>query len=127
VPSDPNRQYTNEVDLVTGGLGYTEEIWEDADWQLYAVHDPVSIVSAPAHVVSADETSIVFDIATPGTVTLHIRPSKYLQLATMGSSPIQACLSHQDQNSVQAVITVPGRYQLEGSFSVPKMFGDQSC
>jgi hypothetical protein len=127
VPSDPNRQYANEVALVDGGLSYLQPVWANAQWRLYAVTDPVGIVSAPAQVVSADETSIVFDVSTPGPVTLHIRPSKYLRLATTGSQPVQACLTSRSDSSVEAVITQPGRYELQGSFSVPKMFGDQHC
>jgi hypothetical protein len=127
LPSDPNHQYMNEVDLVSAGLPYAHEVWGNAQWRLYAVTDPVPIVSPPAQLVSADETSIVFDIDTPATVTLQIRPSKYLQLETIGRQPVKACLTSPSDSSVQAVITTPGRYQLAGSFSVPKMFGDQTC
>jgi hypothetical protein len=131
VPSDPNRQYANEAQLVTGGLSYADEIWADASWRLYAVHDPVPIVSAPAQVISADETHIVFDVKAPATITLHVRPSKYLQLTSLPSSkagaPTTTCLTEQSDSSVQAAIAAPGRYQLDGAFSVQKMFGDPQC
>jgi hypothetical protein len=127
VPAHPNRQYLAEARLVDGGLSYADEIWGDSQWRLYAVHDPVPIVAAPARIVSSDETRVVFEVDAPATVTVRIRPSRYLSLAAATNSSQPVCLTSQDDSTVQALITRPGRYVLQGSFSVPKMFGKPSC
>jgi hypothetical protein len=126
VPSHPGQQYEDEAALVNAGLPYLHEVWHDSDWRLYSVQRPQPIVSGPAHLIQAGETTMTIDVTRPATVTLRIRPSKYLQLT--GPQPSdKVCLQTINPTTVSAVVPAAGRYLLEAPFSVPRMLGDQDC
>ncbi len=128
VPAQPSPQNVREADLVAGGLPYLHEIWHDAQWRLYAVDDAQPIVSPPAELVSATETTLVVDVPEPGLVTFKVHPSRYLRLVPVGPpNPPSLCLTSIDPTSVSAMIGVPGRYELDAPFSVSKMLGATSC
>ncbi|MCL2782034.1 MAG: hypothetical protein FWD74_11230 [Actinomycetia bacterium] len=131
VPSAPANQYLAEAQLVTDGLSYLREVWRNDDWRLFTVADPQPIVSAPARLVSADETSLVVDVPISATVTFRLRPSRYLQLIGPGAPPVQPCLTSVDLGAgpgltaaaVQAWIQLPGRYRLEAPFTMAGLLG----
>ncbi|GIF21022.1 hypothetical protein BJ973_005525 [Actinoplanes tereljensis] len=68
-----------EAALVTGGLPYLTEIWQDAHWHLYRVADPQPIVAPPATLVSQTATSVTFLAERPGNLVIRVRHYRWLK------------------------------------------------
>jgi hypothetical protein len=73
-----------EAAMVTAGLPYLTQIWNDDHWRLYAVTDAQPIVTAPATLVAQTATSVTFDTPAPAGVLVRIRYHRWLK-ATGGA------------------------------------------
>jgi hypothetical protein len=115
VPDAPAAANQPEHDLVTGHVQYLHLVWHDAAWRVYAVTDPVPIVSSQATLVDWSQSSMTIDVAASATVTIKVRPSRYLQLSGPSGD---ACLSAAGDAAVAAQIATPGVYRLSAALSL---------
>ncbi|MFE7105355.1 MFS transporter [Streptomyces sp. NPDC057600] len=69
-----------EAELVSSGLPYLEQIWSDANWRVFRVKDPTSLVDPPAAVERADESELVITAKSKGDVLIRVRHSPWLGL-----------------------------------------------
>jgi hypothetical protein len=84
--------------LRAGPVAGLARVWEDADWVVYAVADPVPVV-AGVRAVSRTEVRLV--AAAPGTLDVHLRWSRWLS----ASGP--ACLERRG-DEVRLRVSAPG-------------------
>ncbi|MGW1491031.1 MFS transporter [Streptomyces sp. NPDC002402] len=69
-----------EAELVSSGLPYLDEIWSDANWRLFRVKDPTSLVDPPATVERADQDELDITVQSAGDVLIKVRYSPWLGL-----------------------------------------------
>ncbi|MFI9646741.1 MFS transporter [Streptomyces sp. NPDC052040] len=69
-----------ERQLVQRGMPYLREIWGDANWQLYAVTDPVPLADPPAVVDRAEQGELTIEVKKAGRVLIRIPYSPWLGL-----------------------------------------------
>nr|WP_242438894.1 MFS transporter [Streptomyces sp. CB00455] len=81
LPADkPDSGGEDEAKLVRGGLPYLQQVWGDANWQLFKVHEPTDLVRGPATVVRAGADQLVIDVKRAGRVLVRIPHSPWLGL-----------------------------------------------
>jgi hypothetical protein len=115
VPDAPSAENQPEHDLVTSNLPYLHQLWHDSAWRIYEVSDPVPIVSSQATLVSWNQSSMTIDVAVAATVTIRVRPSRYLQLSGPSGD---ACLTSAGDAAIAATIGMPGIYRLSAALSI---------
>jgi hypothetical protein len=71
---------TREAALLNKGLPYLHEIWSNPNWRLYAVDQPVPIVSSPARVVRLSDTGLTVTVPSPGSYSLRMQWSPYFSV-----------------------------------------------
>ncbi|HEX5541184.1 MAG TPA: hypothetical protein VFX60_06425 [Micromonospora sp.] len=69
-----------EADLIEEGVPYLTLAWSNPHWRLYAVADPVPIVSEPAVLVEQNAASLTFDTLAASTVAVKVRYSRWLKV-----------------------------------------------
>ncbi|MEU6096705.1 MFS transporter [Streptomyces sp. NPDC047079] len=69
-----------ERQLVQRGMPYLRQIWGDANWQLFAVTDPVPLADPPAVVDRADQGELTIEVKKAGRVLIRIPYSPWLGL-----------------------------------------------
>ncbi len=99
----PDDAAVQEAALVAGGLPYLERVWSDAQWALYEVHNPRSLVSAPAEIIDFDSAEVTLYTPVAGPVVVRIGFSRWLSLLDEygkpmpgpidGDTTLQPCLS----------------------------------
>ena len=67
-----------EARLIATGVDYLRPVWQDAQWTLYAVHDPLPVVAPPAADVRLTDTGVRFVATHPGRYVTTLRWSVYL-------------------------------------------------
>ncbi|MDX2391244.1 MULTISPECIES: MFS transporter [unclassified Streptomyces] len=89
LPADkPDSGGKDEAKLLRGGLPYLREVWGDANWKLFEVQDPASLVGGPAKVVRAGADQMVIDVEKPGRVLVRIPHSPWLGLVDATGKPV---------------------------------------
>ncbi|GHA05611.1 MFS transporter [Streptomyces echinoruber] len=66
--------------LVQRGLPYLQQIWGDANWQLFRVTDPTPLADPPATVDRAEQGELVIEVKQPGRVLIRVPYSPWLGL-----------------------------------------------
>ncbi|MER6343536.1 MFS transporter [Streptomyces sp. NPDC001595] len=69
-----------ERELVQRGLPYLEQIWGDANWQLFRVTDPAPLADPPATVERAEQGEMTLRVSEPGRVLIRVPYSPWLKL-----------------------------------------------
>jgi len=69
-----------ERELVQRGLPYLEQIWGDANWQLFRVKDPAPLADPPATVERAEQGEMTLRVSAPGRVLIRVPYSPWLKL-----------------------------------------------
>lgn len=69
-----------EAELVQKGLPYLEHVWGDANWQLFAVEDPMPLADPPATVDRAGAGELTIHVKSAGRVLIRIPYSPWLGL-----------------------------------------------
>ncbi|MFB7914731.1 MFS transporter [Streptomyces sp. NPDC056061] len=69
-----------EAELVASGQPYLKRVWSNANWQLFAVEDPVPLADPPASVERADAGELTIHVKTPGRILIRIPYSRWLAL-----------------------------------------------
>ncbi|MGZ9931489.1 MFS transporter [Streptomyces sp. NC-S4] len=89
LPADkPDSGGEDEAKLVRGGLPYLQQVWGDANWQLFKVDGPTDLVAGPATVVRASADQLVVDVKQPGRVLVRIPHSPWLGLVDAAGKPV---------------------------------------
>ncbi|WP_443067399.1 MFS transporter [Streptomyces sp. NBC_01426] len=76
----PDEGGKDEATLVRGGLPYLQQIWGDANWQLFKVQAPTDLVAGPATVVRAGADQLVIDVKQAGRISVRVPHSPWLGL-----------------------------------------------
>jgi hypothetical protein len=103
---------TREAALISGGLPYLDEIWHNADWRLYAVGQPTSLVSAPATVVSQEDTGLTVTAPAAGRYLLRMTWSPYFVVSG-------ARINRGPGNQVVLTTPAAGRYRVHAVWRLP--------
>ncbi|WP_351227121.1 MFS transporter [Streptomyces sp. NPDC002133] len=69
-----------EAEIVERGQPYLERVWADANWQLFAVRDPMPLADPPATVDRAGAGELTIRVRTAGRVLIRIPYSPWLGL-----------------------------------------------
>ncbi|GAB3173146.1 MFS transporter [Streptomyces incanus] len=69
-----------ERELVQRGLPYLQQIWGDANWQLFAVHDPSSLAEPNTVVERASQSEMTMRVEKAGRVVVRIPYSPWLSI-----------------------------------------------
>ncbi|MEV5317098.1 MFS transporter [Streptomyces sp. NPDC052687] len=69
-----------ERELVQRGLPYLEQIWGDANWQLFRVKNPTPLADPPATVERAEQGEMTLRVGRPGRILIRVPYSPWLQL-----------------------------------------------
>ncbi|MFD3732635.1 DUF3488 domain-containing protein [Streptomyces sp. NPDC058632] len=69
-----------ERELVQRGLPYLQQIWGDANWQLFAVQDPSSLAEPNAVVERASQSEMTMRVEKAGRVVVRIPYSPWLSI-----------------------------------------------
>jgi hypothetical protein len=69
-----------ERELVQRGLPYLEQIWGDANWQLFRVKNPTPLADPPATVERAEQGEMTLRVGEPGRILIRVPYSPWLQL-----------------------------------------------
>lgn len=77
--ADPASSGAAEKMLVDTGLPYLSPVWNNADWTVYAVRHPTTVVSG-ATLVAQDDQGITFHATRPADVLVRVRWSSWLTL-----------------------------------------------
>ncbi|MFE5522102.1 MFS transporter [Streptomyces virginiae] len=89
LPADkPDSGGEDEAKLVRAGLPYLQQVWGDANWQLFKVDGPTDLVAGPATVVRASADQLVVDVKQPGRVLVRIPHSPWLGLVDAAGKPV---------------------------------------
>ncbi|MEV7613860.1 MFS transporter [Streptomyces sp. NPDC089799] len=150
LPADkPDSGGEDEAVLVREGLPYLQQVWGDANWQLFKVTEPAQMVSGPAEVVRASAGEIVIDVKAAGPVLLKVPHSPWLGLvdsagksvtppretaesrAALGAHArkeyenVAGCLFKAEADPEGDVWTrllapAPGRYRLAAKYQLPR-------
>ena len=113
------------LELVHSGLPYLTEVWADANWTLYRVADPAPIVPPPLALVEISPAQMVLDVPDTGEHLLRIRPNQYLVARSATDPQVTACLAATEDDWVILRAPDPGRYVVEGAFSVSAALGGE--
>ncbi|WP_374118444.1 MFS transporter [Streptomyces sp. 8L] len=76
----PDEGAAREAALVRHGEPYLHKLWGDANWQLYAVKDPMPMADPPATVDRAGAGELTIHVKQPGRVLIRIPYSPWLGL-----------------------------------------------
>ncbi|MGW3623741.1 MFS transporter [Streptomyces sp. NPDC000880] len=69
-----------EAELVREGQPYLTRIWSDANWQLFAVKDPMPLADPPATVDHAGAGQLTIEVKTAGRVLIRVPYSPWLSI-----------------------------------------------
>ncbi|NDZ74625.1 MFS transporter [Streptomyces sp. SID10362] len=69
-----------ERELLQRGLPYLQQIWGDANWQLFKVTDPTPLAEPHAVVRRAEQDEWVIDVQEPGRILVRMPYSPWLSL-----------------------------------------------
>ncbi|MFE0421548.1 MFS transporter [Streptomyces sp. NPDC058953] len=137
-----------EAELVEGGLPYLKRVWSDANWQIFAVKDPVPLADAPAKVEHAGADQLRITVEQPGRLLIRIPYSPWLSIVDEKGKRLKGpqeteeskkredgepktftnrngCLIKAEENLdgdewTELVAPKAGTYRLSGPYSVPR-------
>ncbi|GGZ49856.1 MFS transporter [Streptomyces subrutilus] len=91
LPADkPDEGGRDEAKLVReSDLPYLQQVWGDANWQLFKVQDPTDLVAGPATVVRAGADQLVVNVRRAGRVLVRIPHSPWLGLVDGAGKPVE--------------------------------------
>jgi hypothetical protein len=112
----PNASLTKNGDkertLVQAGLPYLHRVWSNANWQLYAVDDPVPVVNLPGRIQDYTEATVV--LRAPANATVHLGLRWFTWLSLQSSEPI-ACIANVDGDVILHTGPKGGTYTIGSS------------
>lgn len=79
-----------ERELVQKGLPYLDQIWGDANWQLFRVTDPAPLAEPDAVVQRAEQGEMTIDVKRAGRVLVKIPYSPWLSIVDADGKSLKA-------------------------------------
>ncbi|MET9495865.1 MFS transporter [Streptomyces sp. NPDC006552] len=79
-----------ERELVRRGLPYLEQVWGDANWQLFAVTDPTPLAEPHAVVDAAEQAELTIEVTEPGSVLIRVPYSPWLAVVDADGKALEA-------------------------------------
>jgi hypothetical protein len=99
---------TREAKLFDQPVPRLRQVWQDADWRVFAVDGPTPVAEPPAMVVSAARTALVVRATGPGRARVRLRWSRWLTVRG------PACLAP-SEGQVELRFSGPGEVRLGSS------------
>lgn len=127
VPDRYGTPYAREVILIDHTPPYLRLVWHNQHWRLYVVDEPEPIVTLPAHLIRATESSLTISVPAPAQLTLRIRPSRFLQLTGPDQRTQPICSTPLTATSTQIRVPAPGIYRLTSSVSAAAVLDPDKC
>ncbi|MFJ4921086.1 MFS transporter [Streptomyces sp. NPDC088725] len=140
-----------EAELVQRGLPYLTHVWNDANWQLFAVQDPMPMADPPATVDRAGAGELTIHVKSAGRVLIRIPYSPWLGLVDKDGKSVvppqetpeskadetdhvkiynnpNGCLMKAEKNDdgdewTQLLAPRPGVYRLAAPYQLPRGTG----
>ncbi|MCX5558468.1 DMT family transporter [Streptomyces sp. NBC_00038] len=139
-----------ERELVQRGMPYLEQIWGDANWQLFAVTDPAPLAEPNAVVERAEQGEMTLQVKKAGRILIRIPYSPWLSVvdaegkslkppqeteaskdrADDDDTPktydnINGCLMQAEENAsgdkwTELLAPTPGTYRLAAPYQLPR-------
>ncbi|WP_405925139.1 MFS transporter [Streptomyces sp. NBC_00035] len=139
-----------ERELVQRGMPYLEQVWGDANWQLFAVTDPASLAEPNAVVERAEQGEMTLQVKKAGRILIRIPYSPWLSVvdaegkslkppqeteaskdrADDDDTPktydnINGCLMQAEENAsgdkwTELLAPTPGTYRLAAPYQLPR-------
>ena len=139
-----------ERELVQRGMPYLEQIWGDANWQLFAVTDPAPLAEPNAVVERAEQGEMTLQVKKAGRILIRIPYSPWLSVvdaegkslkppqeteaskdrADDDETPktydnINGCLMQAEENAsgdkwTELLAPTPGTYRLAAPYQLPR-------
>jgi hypothetical protein len=94
-----------EAEMITAGLPYLNQVWQNEHWRLYEVADPQPIVAPPAALVSQTAAALTLD--TGATLNVVVKVHYYRWLKASGGAVVEP-----SGNWTLIRAPSPGRYTL---------------
>lgn len=108
LPADkPDSGGADEAKLVREGLPYLQQVWGDANWQMYKVLAPTDLVAGPATVLRAGADQLVIEVRETGRVLVRIPHSPWLGLLDATGKAVPP---PQETFASRAAATTPKQY-----------------
>ncbi|SEQ98283.1 hypothetical protein SAMN04487983_101029 [Streptomyces sp. yr375] len=79
-----------ERELVQRGLPYLEQVWGDANWQLFKVTDPAPLAEPHAVVQRAEQGEMTIDVKKAGRILIRIPYSPWLSIVDAQGKSLKA-------------------------------------
>ncbi|WP_329547066.1 MFS transporter [Streptomyces sp. NBC_01356] len=139
-----------ERELVQRGMPYLEQIWGDANWQLFAVTDPASLAEPNAVVERAEQGEMTLQVKKAGRILIRIPYSPWLSVVDADGKSLKApqeteaskdraddddtpktydningCLMQAEENAsgdkwTELLAPTPGTYRLAAPYQLPR-------
>ncbi len=115
--------------LVRSGPPFLRQVWADESWSLYAVNDPLPVVSSPGRLRSWDSAGVTVQLPRAGEVKVRVAWSPWLSIVDDEGRRLTAarldgsCLTPARGSSGHAVAWVildahrPGLYRIGAPYS----------
>ncbi|MEU4492977.1 MFS transporter [Streptomyces sp. NPDC023998] len=78
-----------EARLVREGQPYLTRIWGDANWQLFAVKDPIPLADPPATVAHAGAGELTIEVKNAGRVLIRVPYSPWLSIVDVQGKKVK--------------------------------------
>ncbi|MEP7202420.1 MAG: hypothetical protein ABI894_07420 [Ilumatobacteraceae bacterium] len=114
----------DEAAVIRSRPTYLREVWENDDWQVYAVADAMPLVDNGAALVDVQPDELMIDAARTGWTTLKFRFTNLYEV-----SEGAACLEPSDEGWIRIFVERPGRIRLTISLTFEAILGrsESSC
>ncbi len=109
--SVPDGAAEREHNLVTSGPDYLKQVWQDDNWRIYRVKDPVPLVDKPGSLITADGANMTVRMPTAGSVIVRVAYSPWLWAEG-------ACL-RKDGDFTRLTVTRPGDVRIGSDYTGP--------
>ncbi|WP_406352945.1 MFS transporter [Streptomyces sp. NBC_00658] len=139
-----------ERELVQRGMPYLEQVWGDANWQLFAVTDPASLAEPNAVVERAEQGEMTLQVKKAGRILIRIPYSPWLSVVDADGKSLKApqeteaskdraddddtpktydningCLMQAEENAsgdkwTELLAPKPGTYRLAAPYQLPR-------
>ena len=107
----------DEAAVIRGGPSYLREVWQNDDWQVYAVADASPLADNGTTVVDVQPDELTIKATRTGWTTLKFRFTDLYEV-----SEGDACLAPTDEGWIDIFVRQPGRIRLSISLSIDAVF-----
>jgi len=112
----------DEAGVIRGRPTYLREVWENDDWQVFAVVDASPLADNGSVVIDVQPDELIIDATRVGPTTVKFR---YTPLYTVTEGA--ACIAPADQDGwIRIFVREPGRIRLTVSLSIGGLLGHSS-